>query len=73
MRAKSKIRWIKKGFDYREWAWKEWLENIRSNENTLAIKATNIKKSFGELQVLKGVNLEEKKGEVNSIVGASGA
>ena len=73
MRAKSKIRWIKKGFDYREWAWKEWLENIRSNENTLAIKATNIKKSFGELQVLKGVNLEVKKGEVISIVGASGA
>ena len=37
------------------------------------IKAINIQKSFGELQVLKGVNLEVKKGEVISIVGASGA
>ncbi len=37
------------------------------------IKATNIHKSFGELEVLKGVNLEVKKGEIVSIVGPSGA
>lgn len=37
------------------------------------IKAHNIQKSFGELQVLKGVDLHIKKGEVVSIVGASGA
>ncbi|UII75960.1 ABC transporter ATP-binding protein [Flagellimonas sp. HMM57] len=37
------------------------------------IKASNIKKSYGELQVLKGVDLEIKQGEVVSIVGASGA
>ena len=37
------------------------------------IKAKNIHKYFGELHVLKGVNLEIKKGEVVSIVGASGA
>jgi lipoprotein-releasing system ATP-binding protein len=37
------------------------------------IKASNIKKSYGELQVLKGVDLHIKKGEVVSIVGASGA
>jgi lipoprotein-releasing system ATP-binding protein len=37
------------------------------------IKAIGIKKSYGDLQVLKGVNLEVKKGEVISIVGASGA
>ncbi len=37
------------------------------------IKATNIQKFYGELQVLKGVNLHIKKGEIISIVGASGA
>jgi len=37
------------------------------------IKAVNIQKFYGELQVLKGVDLHIKKGEVVSIVGASGA
>ncbi|MGB5172474.1 ABC transporter ATP-binding protein [Eudoraea sp.] len=37
------------------------------------INAKNIKKSFGELQVLKGVDLEIKAGEIVSIVGPSGA
>jgi lipoprotein-releasing system ATP-binding protein len=37
------------------------------------IKAVNIKKSFGSLQVLKGINLEIPKGKIYSIVGASGA
>ncbi len=37
------------------------------------IKADNIHKSYGELNVLKGVDLFIKKGEVISIVGASGA
>lgn len=37
------------------------------------IKIENITKSFGSLQVLKGVNLEFSKGEVVSIVGPSGA
>ena len=37
------------------------------------IKAQNIKKSFGSLEVLKGINLEIPKGKVYSIVGASGA
>lgn len=37
------------------------------------IKATNIEKFYGELQVLKGVHLHIQKGEVVSIVGASGA
>lgn len=37
------------------------------------IRAEQITKSFGSLQVLKGIDLEVKKGEVVSIVGPSGA
>ncbi|MBN1463595.1 MAG: ABC transporter ATP-binding protein [Paludibacteraceae bacterium] len=37
------------------------------------VKASNITKSFGNLQVLKGVSLEINKGEIVSIVGPSGA
>ena len=37
------------------------------------IKATNIKKSFGSLSVLKGVDFSADKAEVVSIMGASGA
>lgn len=37
------------------------------------ILAKNIRKSFGELEVLKGVDLSIAKGEIVSIVGPSGA
>ena len=37
------------------------------------IEVKNIRKSFGDLEVLKGVNLTIDKGEIVSIVGASGA
>lgn len=36
------------------------------------IKITNLYKSFGELEVLKDINLEVKKGEVIAIIGPSG-
>ena len=36
------------------------------------IRAENIKKSFGNLLVLKGISLEAKESEILSIVGASG-
>ncbi|TFG74526.1 MAG: ABC transporter ATP-binding protein [Flavobacteriales bacterium] len=37
------------------------------------IKATNIQKNYGNLHVLKGVDIHIEKGEIVSIVGASGA
>ncbi len=37
------------------------------------IKVKNIKKSFGSLDVLKGIDLEIAKGEIVTIVGTSGA
>lgn len=37
------------------------------------IRVKNIKKSYGELQVLKGIDLSVSKKEIVTIVGASGA
>ncbi len=37
------------------------------------LKATGIYKSYGSLPVLKGVDIEIKKGEIVSIAGSSGA
>jgi lipoprotein-releasing system ATP-binding protein len=37
------------------------------------IEAVQIRKSYGELEVLKGVDLEVRSGEIVSIVGGSGA
>jgi glutamine transport system ATP-binding protein len=37
------------------------------------VKVTNLKKSFGELQVIKDVSITVKRGEVLSIIGPSGS
>ena len=44
-----------------------------SNIRAMIIEAKGIKKSFGNLQVLKGIDFTADKGEVVSIMGASGA
>lgn len=49
-----------------------WPKNYPFSIKSL-IKAENITKSFGNLQVLKGINLEVEKGKIHSVVGASGA
>jgi lipoprotein-releasing system ATP-binding protein len=47
------------------------VEIFRKSSSMIEVK--NIHKSFGSLQVLKGVNLVVQKGEVVSIIGKSGA
>lgn len=39
----------------------------------MVLTASNIHKSYGSLEILKGVNLEVQKGEIVSIIGKSGA
>src|SRR5512137_1861100 len=41
--------------------------------NGYAIEVQNLKKSFGELQAVKGVNFHAEKGEILSLLGPNGA
>lgn len=49
------------------------LSLTRSPSNTLLLTAQNIHKKYGSLDILKGVDLQIRKGEIVSIVGKSGA
>lgn len=42
-------------------------------EKEIMIEVQNLCKNFGELEVLKGINQKIYKGEVVSIIGASGS
>jgi lipoprotein-releasing system ATP-binding protein len=48
-------------------------KTIFAKKSVAVIKISNINKSFGNLEVLKGINLEIKPKEIVSIMGASGA
>ena len=50
-----------------------WLNMSLNDYKAIMIKLEGITKSFGSLQVLKGIVLEINKGEIISIVGPSGA
>ena len=44
-----------------------------TTDNNVLIKVTDLKKNFGSLEVLKGINTEIKKGEVVVVIGPSGS
>lgn len=48
-------------------------EGQHPGEAVLAVEATDVHKSFGALEVLKGISLSAAKGDVVSIIGASGS
>ena len=45
----------------------------KSNKAEVVIELRDLRKSFGDLEVLKGVNLTARKGEVISLIGSSGS
>ena len=47
------------------------MENV--NESAPILKVEHVKKSFGDLHVLKDISFDLKAGEVLSIIGPSGA
>ena len=53
--------------------WRERVENFELGIKNYMIRVEDIHKSFGSLEVLKGVDLEIQKGEIVSIIGKSGA
>lgn len=49
-----------------------WAANLK-NGGARMIEIQNVRKSFGPLEVLKGIDLTVKKGEVVSVIGGSGS
>jgi len=45
---------------------------MSDNENNIVLEIKDVYKSFGKLEVLKGISMEVKRGEVVAIIGPSG-
>lgn len=61
------------GEDRGDGEWREGIDNFELGIKNYMIRVEDIHKSFGSLEVLKGVDLEIQKGEIVSIIGKSGA
>lgn len=48
------------------------IKETKNNVNNTVLKVENLRKSFGQLEVLKGIDFTLEKGEVLSIIGSSG-
>ena len=46
---------------------------MHSTDQDLVIEALDIHKAYGDVQILKGVSLQVKRGEVVVLIGASGS
>lgn len=47
--------------------------NSTNKNSDLMLNIINVKKAFGELEVLKGIDLQVKRGQIVSIIGSSGS
>lgn len=49
------------------------MNDLTISHGETIVVAKNVNKKFGELEVLKGISMEIKKGEVICIIGPSGS
>ena len=56
-----------------EYLWKTSMKSLTDHANSPQLIARDIRKSFGEVEVLKGISLEAGQGDVISILGSSGS
>jgi ABC-type histidine transport system ATPase subunit len=54
-------------------AWSERQDAERQSTVNLAVVVDDLHKAFGPLEVLKGVSLKARQGDVVSMIGASGS